>query len=74
MTDDAGMPSGESPALMCEVSEDRQTARVHLPPIRLARLPKPLRLYIDMDAEAVDDLMQQLAEVRAQMLPPPDRH
>ena len=48
--------------------------RALLPPLRLAGASQPLSIYYDMDAEAVDALMQRLAEVRAQMLPPPDRH
>jgi len=31
----------------------------------------PLSIYIDMDAGAVDDLLQRLAEARAHMLPAP---
>jgi hypothetical protein len=30
---------------------------------------KPVSIYMDMDAAAVDALLRQLAEIRAQMLP-----
>jgi hypothetical protein len=37
--------------------------------LQIADASRPLSIYFDMDAEAVDSLMQRLAEVRAQMLP-----
>ena len=66
-----GMPLGDRSAMMWSVSEDRRTARAHLPPLRLSGTQKPLIISFDLDAKAVDDLLQRLAEVRAQMLPAP---
>ena len=66
-----GMPLGHQSAMMWGVSEDRRTARAHLPPVRLAATQKPLSIYFALDAEAVDDLIRRLAEVRSQMLPAP---
>jgi hypothetical protein len=71
--DDDRMPLVQS-AMMWQVSEDRRTVRAHLPPLRIAGTLKPLSIYYDMDAEAVDMLLQRLAEVRAQMLPAPNRN
>jgi hypothetical protein len=67
--DDDRMPLGDQSAMMWEVSTDRHRVRAYLPPLHLAGAEKPLSIYIDMDAEGVDGLLQRLAEVRAQMLP-----
>lgn len=48
--------------------------RALLPPLRIPGATKPLSIYYDMDAEAVDDLQRRLAEIRAQMLPAPKRN
>jgi hypothetical protein len=72
--DDDRMPLGDQSAMMWEVSADRRRVRAHLPPVRLAGTANRLSIYFDMDAEAVDGLLQRLAEVRAQMLPPLTRN
>jgi hypothetical protein len=69
MSDDGRMPLGKGWAVTYEVSADQRRARMHLPPLQLAGVRKPLRIYMDLDAEAVDALLRQLAEIRAQMLP-----
>jgi len=51
------------------VSADQRMARLHLPALRLAGVSKPVNIYMDMDAEAIDAFLRQLAEIRAQMLP-----
>jgi hypothetical protein len=67
--DDDSMPLGSQSAMMWQVSEDRRIARMQLPPLRLAGTGGPLSIYFDMDAEAIDELLRKLSEVRAQMLP-----
>jgi len=49
-------------------------ARLHLPPLELAGVRKPVNIYLDMGAEAVDALLQRLADVRTRMLPAPMRN
>jgi len=39
-----------------------------LPSLQVAGA-EPVSIYMDMDAAAVDALLRQLAEIRAQMLP-----
>lgn len=68
------MALGKALAVTCEVSADQRTARMHLPPLQLGGVQKPISLYLDMDAEAVDALLRRLAEIRAQMVPPPVRN
>ena len=72
MSDDSGMLGGL--AVTCEVCDDQRTARMHLPPLQLADVRKPISIYVDMDAEAVEALLRRLAEIRMQMLPPLQRH
>jgi hypothetical protein len=61
-------PLGAGWAVTYEVSADRQRARMHLPPLQVAGAAKPVSIYMDLDAAAVDALLRQLAEIRAQML------
>ena len=68
------MPLGTGIAVTCEVSADQRTARMHLPPLQLAGVRKPISIYLDMDAEAIDALLQRLADVRTRMLPAPMRN
>jgi hypothetical protein len=51
-----------------EISDDRRRARMLLPSLQVAGA-EPVNIYMDLDAGAVDALMRQLAEIRAQMLP-----
>ena len=74
MSEDSRMAFGKALAVICEVSADQRTARMHLPPLQLAGVRKPISLYLDMDAEAVDALLGRLAEVRTRMLPAPKRN
>jgi hypothetical protein len=55
-------------AVTYEISDDRRRARMLLPSLQVAGA-EPVSIYMDMDAGAVDALMRQLAEIRAQMLP-----
>jgi hypothetical protein len=74
MIDDSRMLLGKGWAITCEVCNDQRTARLHLPPLQLASVRKPISIYVDMDAEAVDALLRRLAEIRTKMLPAPKRH
>jgi hypothetical protein len=74
MSDDVGTPLGKAWAVTCEVRDGQRTATIHLPPLQLAGVRKPISLYLDMDAEAVDALLRRLAEIRVQMLPAPRRN
>lgn len=56
------------------VSPDRTKVRMQLPPLPIADMPEPLKVFLDFDAGTVDEILVRLSEVRAQMLPPPERH
>jgi hypothetical protein len=42
-----------------------------LPALPIEGLPEPLRIHLDFDVEALDEILNRLAVLRAQMLPPP---
>jgi hypothetical protein len=58
---------------MWRLSPDRRSVRLQLPPLRLARMKKPVDIHVDFEAEMVDQLLQRLTELRMQMVPPPVR-
>ncbi|HMF61716.1 MAG TPA: hypothetical protein VK595_15150, partial [Vicinamibacterales bacterium] len=60
-------------AEMWVISADRQTVRLHIPPVRLASLAEPLKLHLDWNATAVDEILDRLTVLRSQMDPPPIR-
>jgi hypothetical protein len=55
------------------LSPDRRSVRMQLPPLKIARSPKPIDIHLDFETETVDEILQRLTELRAQMLPPPVR-
>lgn len=59
---------------MWTLSPDRKTVRMKFPEVSFSGLVKPLRLYLDFDAETVDAILNRLARLRLQMLPPPEQH
>jgi len=59
---------------MWTLSADRKTIRMKLPEMPIAGLARPLRLCLDFDAETADAILSRLAQLRVQMLPPPERH
>jgi hypothetical protein len=54
-------------AITCE--DDGRVARLHLPPLELADVRKPVNIYLDKGAEDVEALLQGLPEIRTQMMP-----
>jgi len=67
------MPVEQGPAEMF-VLHDRETVRLNLPPLPMAGMPEPLRIHLDFDAASVDDMLDRLTMLRAQMLPAPSRN
>jgi hypothetical protein len=54
---------------MWVLSLDRRSLRMELPPLPIDGLPESLRLSLEFDVGAVDQILQRLSELRAQMLP-----
>jgi hypothetical protein len=56
------------------LSSDRRSLRMQLPPLSIDNLPRPLSLSLDFDVGAIDQMLNRLSELRALMLPPPERN
>ena len=65
------MAAGSGPANIWTLSEDCRNVRLAIPPVNLAGLAEPLKLFLDFDAGAVDQVIDRLTILRSRMLPPP---
>lgn len=73
MTIDDMMPFEAEPEQMWTLSDDRELVRFALPALPLEGLPEPLRVHLDFSAEAIDEILERLTELRSQMRPPSHR-
>ena len=67
---EAHMPSQE----MWTLSEDQEAVRMHLPPVQIEGLPKPVIVSLSFTAANIDDILERLTMLRSQMLPAPLRN
>lgn len=58
-------------AQMWQLSDDRRSLRMELPGLAIEGIPEPLRVRMHFDAVVVDQMIDRLLELRAQMLPAP---
>jgi hypothetical protein len=58
---------------MWTLNEGRKTVRFSLPPLRVGDTPEPLMVFMDLDAGTVDEILDRLSVLRAQMLPAPPK-
>ena len=63
------MPVAVDQGSLWTLNADRLTVRLALPPLPLADLP-PINVKLDFDAATVDAMIERLAILRGQMLPP----
>ena len=54
--------------------QDRRTVRLSLPPLPLASHAEPLKVMLDFETKVVDEMIDRLIALRAQLLPPPVRN
>jgi hypothetical protein len=73
MTVDDMMPFEAEPEQMWTLSDDRELVRLALPALPLEGLPEPLRVHLDFGAEAIDEILERLTDLRSQMRPPSNR-
>jgi hypothetical protein len=59
-----------SQATMWTLSDDRQTVRLAVPPLRIVGFREPLDVFMDFDTKSVDAMLERLTVLRSQMLPP----
>jgi hypothetical protein len=58
---------------MWTLNTDRRSIRMNLPPVKVAGLLKPISVNIDFDAGSIDQMIERLSVLRAQMLPAPPK-
>jgi hypothetical protein len=65
-------------ATMSTLNADKKSVRLTLPPLPLAGQAKPLLVALDFEAATVEEMIDRLTMLRAQMLPalprPESRH
>ncbi len=49
--------------------KDERTVRLNMPPVNIAGHDEALRIYFELDAAAVDDVIARLVGLRAKMVP-----
>jgi hypothetical protein len=65
------MPIDHDQAQMWRLSADRRSVRMELPGLPVDGIPKPLKVTIDFDAGSIDQMIERLLVLWAQMLPSP---
>ena len=59
---------------MWTLSEDQEAVRMHLPPVQIEGIPKPVIVSLSFTAANIDDILVRLTMLRSQMQPPPLRN
>ena len=59
---------------MWTLSEDQEAVRMHLPPVQIEGLPKPVIVSLSFTAANIDDILERLTMLRSQMPPAPLRN
>jgi hypothetical protein len=63
------MPIRIDSATMLTLNADKKSVRLTLPPLPLAGQAKPLFVALDFEAATVEEIIDRLSVLRAQMLP-----
>jgi hypothetical protein len=63
------MPVEIDAATMWTLNADRRSIRLTLPRLPLAHMAQPLTIALDIKASTVDEMIDRLTVLRAQMLP-----
>lgn len=56
------------------LSADRRSLRLELPLLPIDGRSEPVKIRVEFDTGAVDQMLKRLLELRAQLLPPPERN
>lgn len=67
------MPMEHDQSRMWQLNGDRRSVRMKLPGLPIEGLPQPIKMKIDFDAGVVDQMIERLLVLRAQMLPAPTK-
>jgi len=67
------MPIQIDTATMWTLNADRRSIRLTLPRLPLDDMAQPLTIALDIEASTVDEMIDRLTVLRAQMLPTPPK-
>ena len=67
------MPMEHDQAQLWQLSADRRSVRMQLPALPVQGMPEPLRVKIHFDAGVIDQTIEGLLLLRAQLLPRPPK-
>ena len=67
------MPVEIDAATIWTLNADRRSIRLTLPMLPLAHMAQPLTIALDIQASTVDEMIDRLTVLRAQMLPAPPK-
>jgi len=67
------MPVEIDAATMWTLNADRRSIRLTFPRLPLAHMTQPLTIALDIEASTVDEMIDRLTVLRAQMLPTPPK-
>jgi len=67
------MPIEIDAATMWTLNADRRSIRLTLPRLPLDDMAQPLTIALDIEASTVDEMIDRLTVLRAQMLPAPPK-
>ena len=59
------------PATMWTLNANKRSIRLNLPPLQVAGQHRPLFIALDLETTTVDEIIDRLLSLRADMLPPP---
>jgi hypothetical protein len=64
------LPLGAAQEQMWTLAGDCRSVHMTLPPFPVAGVPEPLTVHVEFDTRTIDEILQRLSVLRAQMLPP----
>jgi hypothetical protein len=64
------LPLSAAQEQMWTLAGDCRSVQMTLPPFPIAGMPEPLTVHIEFDTRTIDEMLQRLSVLRAQMLPP----
>ena len=64
------LPLDAAQEQMWTLAGDCRSVHMTLPPFPVAGMPEPLTVHVEFDTRTIDEILQRLSVLRAQMLPP----
>jgi hypothetical protein len=68
------LPLDAAQEQMWTLAGDCRSVHMTLPPFPVAGIHEPLTVHVEFDTRTIDEILQRLSVLRAQMLPPLQRN